>query len=283
MSTDSIEISDALGEPVELYRFSYGPGFGITLGYTDADFEITHESIVYSPTAGLERDAVTASETLDKSELEVTMPEDSEIARMFITQPPSDVVGLSIFRCHWDPGAGAITTPMAVWVGRILSCGREGYVAKLRGEPAVTSLRRVGLRRHYQYMCPHVLYGAACKADRLAHSSTTTLVAYDPRTITVSGLISDQHIGGLISWQPLGEPVERRTILKVARDTDFGITVLTLAGAPNGTEEGMTVELAEGCKHTIADCRDVFGNAPNFGGMPYIPVQNPHGSTRIYN
>lgn len=283
MSTESIEISDALGEPIELYRFNYGPGFGTVLCYTDADFEVAFDGQVYAPAEGIDRDAINASETLDKAELDVTIAEDADIARLFIAQPPSSVVGLTIFRCHWDAAVDAITTPMAVWVGRVLSCKRDGFTASLRGEPATTSLRRVGLRRHYQYMCPHVLYGTACGADRVAHSSAVTIQTSDPRSATVGALVSDQHIGGMLSWQPVGQPVERRTILSIARDATLGVSVLTLAGAPRYLEDGMAGELAEGCQHTIADCRDVFANAPNFGGMPYIPVQNPHGSTKIYH
>ena len=133
-------------------------------------------------------------------------------------------------------------------------------------------------------MCIRDSYGAACKASRVANTTSTTLISFDPRTVTVAGLVSDQHIGGMVSWQPLGKPTERRTILSIQRVTS-GTTysVLTLAGAPREVENGIAVEVSLGCKHTIGDCRDVFGNAPNFGGMPYIPVQNPHGSTRIYN
>lgn len=285
-TTDIIETSDALGEPIELYRFSYGPGFGTVITYTDADFEVSHDNLIWTPAVGIERDAITASQSLDKAELEVSIAEDAEIAELFRDYPPSDVVGLSIFRCHWDADAGAITTPMAVWVGRVLSCRRDGYVATLRGEPAVTSLRRVGLRRHFQYMCSHVLYGSACGANRVDHTTATTILSSDLRTVTVSGHVSDQHKGGLLSWQPLGLPVERRTVLQISRQTDAGgapFSVLTLAGSPRNIQDNMAGELAKGCRHTIADCRTVFANAPNFGGMPYIPVENPHGSTKIYN
>jgi len=284
-TTQLIEVSDALGEPIELYRFNFGPGFGTVLTYTDAEFEITHENMIWKPVAALERDAVSASQSLDRTEVEVTVAEDSEIAELFRDYPPSDVVGLSIFRCHWDDANGRITTPMAVWVGRVLSCSRERFVAKLRCEPAVTSLRRVGLRRHYQYMCPHALYGPACGVSRAAHTTTSTILDHDLRTITVAGHVSDQHRGGLISWQPLGLPVERRTILTIQRTSQgqAPVSVLSLAGSPRNINDGIPVELAKGCRHTLADCRDVFNNAPAFGGMPYIPVQNPHGSTRIYH
>lgn len=287
MSTDSIEVSDALGEPIELYRFSYGPGLGVVFGYTDADVEVTFESTPYRPAAAIERDSVTASQTLDKAEMTVSIDHDSEIAELFREYPPSDVVGLTLFRCHWDDslngGSGGITTPVTVWAGRVLSAQREGYIAQLTCEPVVTSLRRVGLRRHYQYMCPHVLYGAECRADRLTHTASSSATAVDARSVTVSGIYGSQYRGGLVSWQPVGLPLERRTVLDVAADSSQGVSVLTLAGAPRALEVGDTIELSLGCSHTLADCRDVFDNGLNFGGMPYIPTKNPHGSTSIYN
>ncbi|MBB3231698.1 phage BR0599 family protein [Halomonas stenophila] len=283
MTTETIELSDALGEPIELYRFSYGPGVGTILAYTDADFAITHDTITYQPVAGLDREPIVASQSLDRSDMEIEIDEQAEIAQLFLVYPPSDVVGLTIFRCHWDAEAGAITTPMAVWIGSILSCKRSGYLAALHGESVDTSLRRTGLRWHWQYMCPHVLYGPQCQADRNAHSITVGVTSVDPRTITVSGLIEDQYRGGVVSWQPLGLPLEQRTVLGIVQNAQAGTSTLTLAGAPRHLEPSESVELAKGCRHTLGDCRDIFANAPRYGGMPYIPLDNPHGTTRIYN
>ncbi|GEK71604.1 MULTISPECIES: phage BR0599 family protein [Halomonas] len=281
MTTDTQEASAAQGEPIELYRFAYGPGAGTVLAYTDAGFAITHDGVIYQPVDGLDRNPINASNSLDESQLEVEIDEACEISRLFRDYPPSDVVGLTILRGHWD--GSALTIPTAIWVGRVLSGARSGYLTTLKCEPAVTSLRRVGLRRHWQYMCPHVLYGTACGVNRVVHSVATSVSAFDARTVTVPGLIADQYRGGMFSWSPVGQPVERRTILRIDQDTQFGTTTLTLAGGIRRLEAGMAAELAKGCRHTLTDCDGVFGNAPNFGGMPYIPTESPHGTTAIYN
>ncbi len=284
MSTnDIIETSDALGEPLDLYRFTYGGGASqVTLAYCDSDFEVVHAGVSYTPVY-IERGAVNASGSLDKSELEVEVSEDSDVADLFRVYPPGDVVGLTIFRCHYDADVNDVTTPQAIWIGRVLACARDGYTATLRCEPAVTSLRRVGLRRHYQYMCPHVLYGPHCRVIQADHTTDSTCSAVDPRTASVPGDIGDQYKGGLLAWTPTGMPQERRTILDVTYDGGTGRSVLTLAGNPVNLSAGDPVTLSKGCRHNIADCRDVFDNAPNFGGMPYIPKKNPHGTTSIYN
>ena len=280
MSNDQFENSVADGEPLELYRFSYGTGSATTYTYCDGDVPVTHESAVYAPLP-IDREAINASGNLDRSELAVEVPQDSPIAQLFMAYPPSDVVGLTILRCHWD--GTTITTPEAIWVGRVLAGNPEGYMSVLRCEPFTTSMARVGLRRHYQFMCPHVLYGTACGANRAEHSTASSVVSYDARSITVPGLVSDQHAGGMVSWNPIGLPGERRTILRVDRDVGAGTSRLTVAGRVNELTVGFALELALGCRHNVSDCRDLFNNTPNFGGQPYIPGDNPHGSTRVYH
>jgi len=281
MTNNEIEISDALGEPIDLYQFSYGAGSATRLLYCDSDFEITVGAEVYYP-GYIDRDAINTSGSLDKSELEVTVAEDSHIAEWFLVYPPSEVVGLVISRCHYDDSTGEATTPQVMWSGRVLACSREGYNAKLRCEPVATSMRRVGLRRHYQYMCPHVLYGTDCRASRVANTTGNTARAVGPRTVKVDGNVGDQYRGGMLSWTPVGKPVERRTVLNVSYDDTSNQTLLTVAGNPTTLNPGDSVELAKGCRHTLDDCHGVFDNAVNFGGMPYIPTQNPHGTTSIY-
>lgn len=280
MSTDIIERSADAGEPIDLYRFQYGTGTATRFTYCDADVPVTFDTAIYEPLT-IERDPIHASGSLDRAELDVVVPQDSAIAQVFMAYPPSDVVALTIFRCHMTDAG--ITGPMAIWVGRVLAGNPEGYMSRLRCEPFTTSMGRVGLRRHWQYMCPHVLYGSACGVNRADHSILTSASGADARSITVPQLLEEQYLGGLVSWNPVGQPVERRTILHIDRNEQLGTSRLTVAGLVRDVSPGDPVELARGCRHVIADCRQVFANAPNFGGQPYIPGDNPHGSTRIYN
>lgn len=282
MSYDLIETSDALGEPIELYRFSYGSGAANVFAYTDGDFEVQHLTDRYTPTA-IEREAIVSAQTLDKATIEVTMPQDTEIAELFLGPPPAATVGLTIFRTHIDPDTGDILDPQTIWAGRVLGASREDYMASLNCEPVLTSLRRVGLRRHYQYMCPHVLYGARCRANAADFMTVAEVASADPRTVTVSGELDEAYVGGVVAWQPVGQPVERRTILQREYDSASQSTRFVVAGGIRDLAAGDEIELYFGCRHTLADCRDRFNNAPNYGGMPFIPGQNPHGTSSIYH
>lgn len=288
MSTEELEESTYRGEPVELYLFEYGGAQDFPrLAYTDAAFDIEtmvgDRGLIDFKAEYIERDEISVTETLDKTNLKIRVDESSDISDLFRVYPPAEVVSVTIFRCHWDEETGETTEPAAIWVGRVLSCSRESSVAELNCETVITSFRRTGLRRHYQYLCPHVLYGSSCGANQKDHTITREIVDSSPRSITVSGEVSDQYLGGIVTWEVSDKPKERRTILKKEYKSDSDETVLTVAGNPDSVYDGLEVELSKGCKHTLEDCREVFNNAPNFGGMPYIPTKNPHGTTSIYN
>lgn len=281
MTTDTQERSVAAGEPIELYRFGYGTGAATVFTYCNGDVEIEHDSRLYAPLAGLDRDAINASGSLDKSDLIVTVPHDSAVAQLFNGYPPSAVVGLTIFLCHLQED-GTHTIPTAIWIGRVLGGNQVGYEAELTCQPLASGMERIGLQDKWQYMCQLVHYGPECGANRAEHTVLSSASAVDPRSVTVPGLLSDQYLGGMVSWTPVGRPVERRTILEIEQDTGLGTSQLIVTGQVRDLAPGDTVELALGCRHNLGDCRDVFDNAPNFDGDPWIPLDNPHGSTRVF-
>lgn len=58
----------------------------------------------------------------------------------------------------------------------------------------------------------------------------------------------------------------------------LGSTV-TLSNQIPELTAGKQVEVYPGCDHTLATCRDKFGNHINFGGFPWIPGRNPFTSS----
>src|SRR4051812_4301074 len=123
MSFDARESSRSLGEPVDLYRFTYNnPDFddGVhTFCYTDAEASIVNDGLTYAPTP-LDRTAIASSGSLDKAAITVSLPKETEVAELFRIFPPSDIVALTIFQGHFDDGEF-----IAIWSGRVLSCGRR--------------------------------------------------------------------------------------------------------------------------------------------------------------
>lgn len=270
--------SRLLGQPTELFRFVYGPLPQDVALYTDSDKPVVYLGETYSPVS-ISRSSTSNSGTLDKTAIEVMMPHLLKLPQLFRIYPPSGFISLTILQGQArDPDAQFV----AVWVGRVISISVEGIEAKLSAEPITTSFRRAGLRRNYQYMCPHVLYGPQCKASKSAATTSATVLAVSGRTVVLSGAVPGQSLyaGGMIEWASSGGAAESRTIVSVS--SSGGNTSLLLTGLVPGLTAGKPVSLVLGCQHTLTACIAQHNNAPNFGGHPWIPLKNPIGNVSPY-
>lgn len=260
------------GRPVELYMFSYGDSMAL---YTDAEYPVTVPGVpplTYEPIP-ISRGTSVNQGTLDRSTLEITMPRDSAIPELFRVQPPRTVVTVTIYQGEAeDPDAQFLP----LWNGRVLACSFVNVEGKLSCEPISTSMTRIGLRRNFQYMCPHMLYGPNCRADILAATNEVYVASVSGKVVTLAMPLADpsHYIGGMLRWPgPDGSPVQKA--IHAASST-----TLTLSAAPLGL--GTTADAVKGCPHTLAGCRAVHSNANNFGGHPWIPLKNPISNISPY-
>jgi hypothetical protein len=202
---------------------------------------------------------------------------DSPVAELFRLFAPSYPVTLVIYAGHiGDSDAEFI----AIWTGRIQSAKRSASGARnveLSAVPDSASMRRSGLRRHYQLTCPHALYDQdpfSCRANKAAATRAgvvATAVSYLGVTLAPGWQGSfdpAKFVSGMVEWTGPNGP-EKRTILRVAGN------VLSLNMPTTGLTPGMTVDVVLGCNRQISDCQNLHNNVRNFGGMPFIPTDNP--------
>lgn len=274
MSFEDFETSVDRGEPINLYQFTYGAGTNAKHCYTDAeqDYPFLGRTFLATP---IDRGDINSSGTTDKSSLIVEMPQTEAVPELFRVYPPSYTVGLIIWQGH----VGDLAKDFKVaWSGIVLSCTREGAAkAKLTCEPLSVSMQRIGLRRSYQYMCPHVLYGNQCRANKAAATVIAPAGAVAGRYVTLGTLLTNQEhfAGGIVEWVNQNDQPEYRTILSV--DTAAGKTRLLLGGTPVGLFNGTELQISKGCAHNTDACSTVHNNILNYGGQPYIPTKNPLG------
>lgn len=288
MGYDNYETSRARGEVITLYQFFYVDNQ--TYLYTDAErsVSLTTPDLTFEPIA-IQHGRISSSGTLDKTNLEIVMPRSSAIADAFRAYPPSEVVNCVIRQMHRDDPAGEA---LVVWSGRVISAAWNGNEVSFSCEPISTSLRRTGLRRHYQLGCPLVLYGQQCAASRaagttpainvigLGSSSITLQSGWIPSGWSAAGKTADKFVGGIVEWDiptVSGPTVTKRTVLQV----QSGQTVV-IAGNTKGLLVGSQVRMVLGCNHQMTDCRVVHNNIKNFGGQPFIPVKSPFGFSNNY-
>ncbi len=276
MSFDSIEKSRTKGRPVNLFLMRYGAMEDSYYAYTDATSDITHEGVTYQSVA-ITRGAIVVKGNMDKASMEVRMSMSLPAAELYRVYPPANIVTLTILQGHLgDPD----NEFLVVWAGRVTSGKRESPELVLSCEPHRTSMKRLALRRHYQYSCAHVLYGPHCRANKAAATTTRTVVAIlgsmriqlpvGWNTMPVSN-----YVGGMIEWTTANGEREVRSIIRISGEE------LTISGMLNGLEAGASVSVIRGCSRDLEGC-GTHNNVLNFGGCPFIPKKNPVGRLNMF-
>lgn len=283
MSTLTKEKSIQESRPYELFRFVYGPNASDVATYTTKLTPVTYNAETYQPLP-VDREAITVSQSLDNAVLAVNLPHDSVVAKQYELYPPVVPVTIAIFR-----GQEGEDTPLPIWVGRVIWADfQEDLSIRLECEPITTGFKRVGLHLHYQHVCPHVLYDPkTCKASKVGKTRTE-------RASNVQGNILDfvggtasssfRFASGQIEFEKNGR-THRRTIFRKEDITTGAVnsTRLYLIGTVEGImQTGDDFTISRGCSRTITECSNVFNNAINFGGFPFIPTENPTQTTRVF-
>jgi uncharacterized phage protein (TIGR02218 family) len=283
MSFAAFEDGRATGQPVELYLFTYGPDSNAFIAQCDGDRAVTFGGVTYEP-APLKRGKINSRQSLDKSEFKLLTSLSSPVVELFRLYAPSYPVTLTIRTGHYDDPANEF---IVAFVGvvqqskRGLAGGRQAdgqaRQAELLCTPESVSMRRPGLRRHYQLSCPHALYQTGdfnCRASKAAATrAAQEITALEYLAVTVESgwngsFAAEKFVGGMVEWTGDAGP-EKRTILRVTGN------VLSLNAPTTGLTVGDTVDVVLGCNHQVTDCETLHNNIVNFGGMPYIPGVNP--------
>lgn len=211
--------------------------------------------------------------SLDKSDITITMAQGTVLDTLFLAYPPSQVVNLTIFQGH--VGDELIQDNYkALWMGRIVSCARKDSELEFSCQPVSTNLKRPGLRRNYQLGCPHVLYGSSCRANKAAATTVREAAGISGNVISLTqtvGTDAGQYAGGLLEWFHATTGVkEVRTISTISPD---GVNI-TIRGVVRGVVAGTQMSIIRGCNRLMSGCNS-HGNILNFGGQPFIPLENP--------
>lgn len=264
------------GLPVELYDIAYS---GKTWHYTTNVENVTYEGNEYTAVA-IKRGETEDDSDATKSDMGIHIGRDSDIGTLFKVTPPSEPITITIRQYHAFlgyqlPNQQTIT----VWKGRVTNVSWQGDEMILTAESVFSSLLRVGVTRKYSHQCTHALYGAACKVDRQNYALETTASAIVGTVLSVAhGQANNWYAGGYVKYRNEDTgAIEYRQITASTNST------ITLNAIPLGLAAGRTlITLYAGCDKTHATCTAKFNNVENYGGQPFIPIQNPFGGSTIY-
>lgn len=275
MAFGFFELSRTKGRKIGLYLFRYGASSGSYYAYTNHTKSITRSGITYTPVP-IKRGRIVSKSNLDKTRLDVRTSLALPLAELFRIYPPSQVVTLTISELHLNDTDNEVRV---IWSGRVTSASREGRELILGCEPIRTATRRMGLRRHYQYSCPHVLFSTACGANKAAATVTATVASVSGTSVTLaSGWTTaplTQYVSGTVEWTNAAGDTETRAILSISGDT------LQISGLLRDVSIGTSIKVIRGCARTMVGCNE-HSNILNFGGCPYIPTKTPLGRTSVF-
>jgi hypothetical protein len=281
MTYAAIEQSTDLGSPITLFEFIYGDSSEDVYRYATTVDTIVAAGRIWEP-FNISHSAIVSSGSLDRAELTVTMPSDTPLSDIFMITPPSRQLLLNIWRGHALTGEAKLDDFTRIWAGRVLSPNWTESGLELSCEAIATSLKRIGLRRYYQYGCAHVLYGNACKmveADNTAYGYVGPLVNAQVVDMAITafpaGFEPARLVGGTFNYAYESPRRSLRTITSVSVVGAF--YRLVLMSAISNLEPGITATASYGCKHNWTACQQ-FGNTVNYGGCPSIPTKDPYRS-----
>lgn len=269
MTFNAVESSDKDGVPVTLFEFTYGTLSTAKYRYTDADHDIVFsgETFIAAP---IKAPPILLSGKLDRSNLKVQIASNLALANVFRGYPPSVPISLVMREGHLSDVDSEF---LVSWMGTVKSSARTGTVMDLTCEPVDSSLKRPGLRIHYQVQCPLMLYSPECSANRATATVSTTV---DTVTGADVALAAGWHgafdpikfRGGVIEWDgPNGKEI--RSVL------DGSAAGVRVSGLITGLVTGTAVSVVLGCNKLMTDCEFLHNNILNYQGDPWIPLSNP--------
>jgi hypothetical protein len=166
-------------------------------------------------------------------------------------------------------------------MGRVLNSEFLGATSELHCEPVLTSVQRNGLRSYYQRQCPHILYESPCNVNKENFKSIVVVTSVAGLDVGVTGTLEvDKFAGGMMSWNsPAG--LQWRTITgNVANSVKVNFPFMPITDKfGRSLVNGTSITLYPGCQHTVTDCTNRFNNLANYGGFPFIPIDNPFTTT----
>lgn len=255
------------GAPVEFYKI-VGP-FGTIRLTTDNTPGILGGEI-YNPLPGsISRSAIELSAVTDSTvTVDVIIPSDSEVAKLCCYKSSPDFLTVTILSAH--RGDDWSTDFRVEWVGYGLSTSVSGDYATIKTGTAIQTLLGGNLGTvYYQRSCNHALFDERCKINKADWTITSTVTYIEGSMVrVVNDQAADHELrGGEIYIARTGE-------IRAIQDNVDNLIYVSYPFFD--IELGEELEITYGCDHLrLGHCKQRFNNVANYGGMDWIPVDNP--------
>lgn len=260
---DQAESSAAASRPVELVSFEIGSS--PPYRYTTAPLDLTVAGNAYVAQPGLSRSGVVLGASANDQTVSVELPANNAFAALYVDIVPAEVAVCTILRVNRGESPSFATTQL-VFQGRVkaVKFSPDKRKASIGVQSREASFNKQMAAYTFQGPCNHQLYSPLCGSDPAAHTFTGTVAAVSGATITVSGLDASgmDFVGGYC--HPTATSDFRMVI---AQAVDVLTLLLPFAQSPLG----QSIDVLEGCDHTLEDCANLHDRVVAFGGFAWCP------------
>lgn len=255
MSYLSLERSEDLAEPVELYKITLN---NEAFRVTSYNKPFLFQNEWYQPEQ-IKRGDIVLDATYFDDKFKVTVPLRSLTGKRIIENGYEGVSEVEIYRTHVTD-----SDFITLWSGKVVELSIQNHSLDLISMPQSYVFLKTGNRAKYSRLCRHILYSEQCAVNKHAHDISGVINAQNQVKIGLNITLNDEYLGGVLrlnnGMQKLITDVEGSVITLIA---PFRIDVI-----------GQPVTIYKGCDKSIECCKNRFNNMLRFGGFPYIPVRN---------
>lgn len=257
MSFDSIERSQAQGEPWEIYLFQTS---GKSFLLTSCDEEIIYLGQHYEPTT-IHRTELEHTNEVISGQIKIYIPPSHPLAAMFIPYMPPTPMSITIWGGHFGD-----SEVVALFKGQVSSSSFTDE-CELLCNSAQYVLQRQIPKKLQQSNCAHVFGDAGCGIDLALFTTHGTIASFnaagDQITVAAFNGLAHSLRGGYFM-----RGLDFRMIVD-----HTGSTITLMSSIPD-LHAGESVSGVAGCQMTYAACQS-YANVANFLGFDLIPITNP--------
>jgi uncharacterized phage protein (TIGR02218 family) len=246
---------------------------GGVYAFTSHDADLVFNDSVFEAASGFSASAVQSELGLTIDNMDVTGAISSDkITEQDLLDGKWDNATVTLYRVNWqDPEERIVVLSGSLGETKR---GRMAFSAEIRGLAHLLSMTK---GRLYTFQCPYTLGDENCTVDldlpQFTSPGEVTVVSHPRWWIKVDGLeddVSGLFSRGEITW--LSGLNDGKVSQVRWHHTDVSGTRLELMlPTTKDIQVGDTFTIVAGCDKMFATCKNLFNNAINFGGFPYMP------------
>lgn len=249
--------------PVELYHI--WTESGIHWRYTSGDSTITFEGETFLP-ATIKRGKIEFNEEIESTKVTFEINYIAQPQIQYLATNPVDITWVQVLKLFRDSSPYSAST---LFIGTIKNVSFQGLSASTECTGFEHFLKRIIPRFRYQPSCSYFLYDDFCTINKTNFQLDTDVTTIDDTGLVITNSDFALQDDDFYSLGYLEFNNTKRMIIYHIGDTikiRYPITELVATDS---------ITVFAGCNKTPEICRDKFDNILNFGGMPYVPIDNP--------